>query len=774
MDDLVESFNGHVISSEAEEDTPETAATSSIHTSIPIHELLVGDTSEMAAMSSNTTISTQELCEVCRGINLRDFLFGEAEPSPINLGYLRDIVGKTDCRLCRLVVKALGRSWTEMPLQYNRGLYVGYRPTEVYLSSGKATTVEPCRRTIEFDVCHEGRKCEGRCRAHGFRQCGIGEEKYQTELRLMGDESAGYGRNITSVCDAQLMVDWYGRCRDRHERGTCGRARIISEVAFSTPHGQEIPEARLPPATRLIDVDEMRLVSMADTCEFVALSYVWGTLHMEDLQTMSDNVEWREEPNGLSRVQLPRTIADAISVTKDLKIKYLWIDSLCIVQDDEYKQSQIQNMDRIYGLASLVLVAAAGEDATAGLVGSTNSPRTEDDQVFGNVQGLQLLVSSPPLGYILSNSKWNTRGWTYQEWHLARRALVFTNQQVYYICSSASYCEDIALEQVQPHSEVSLMLVMDNLSASTMRHCLPSRYTRSTVNSGWIDYVRLVEHYSTRELTYESDTFLAISGLLSNLHRSSRNRFICGLSVGLFHDALFWVPVTTSELRCTEDEPALTFPTWSWAGWKGAAKYRVFPASDRCLVEEWQVWAGEQIGTLGTPLSELQNDRLLPGMSFFDERPTSAAAEAEERRRGTGIMGPNHLHQCLLKFNAEIATLQMAGGVINDFNCKAEALLDQRGAYMGVAIMNKQRTTMERVEGGFRNVRCIAISISEVVLHYMNEPAFTTLPEDTEWVNLMIVAELGDLFAVRLGVGQVSKRAWDDWAHAERKEINLA
>ncbi|KAF8856232.1 HET-domain-containing protein [Acephala macrosclerotiorum] len=753
MDGLVESLSAHGIGPEAEGDTPEAAATSPNDTSIPVQE---------------------PICDVCREVNLRNFLFGEAEPSPLNLGYLLDIVGKRDCQLCCLIVKALSRSWTEMPLQYNRGLYVGYRPTEIYLRGGKATTVEPCRRTIEIDVCHEGRKCEGRCRAHGFRRDGLGEEKYQTELRLMGDDRAGYGRNIATVCDAQLLADWYGRCKDHHERETCGRARIISGAAFSTPHGQVIPEPNLPLATRLIDVEEMRLVSVAETFEFVALSYVWGTLHMEDLRTVTANVERREEPNGLSRVQLPRTIVDAISVTKDLKIKYLWVDSLCIVQDDEYKQYQILNMDRIYGLASLVLVAAAGEDAEAGLVGCSNSPRTEDDQVFGNVQGLQLLVSSPPLGYILGNSKWNTRGWTYQEWHLARRALVFTNQQVYYICSSASYCEDIALEHVQPHSEVSLMLVMDNLSASTMRHFLPSRYTRSTVNSGWIEYVRLVEHYSTRELTYESDTLLAISGLLSNLHRSSRNRFICGLSIGLFHDALFWIPVTTNELRYTEDEAGLAFPTFSWAGWRGAAQYRVFPPSDRCLIEEWQVWADEQVGTLGTPLSELQNDRLLPGMSFFDERPTSADTEAEARRKGTGIMGPNHLHQCLLKFHAEIATLQMAGGVINDFNSKAEALLDQRGAYMGVAIMNKQRTMMERVAGGFRDVRCIAISISDVMLHYMNEPAFTTLPEDTEWVNLLIVAELGDLFAVRIGVGQVSKRAWDDWAHAESKEINLA
>ncbi|KUJ09938.1 uncharacterized protein LY89DRAFT_266682 [Mollisia scopiformis] len=430
-------------------------------------------------------------------------------------------------------------------------------------------------------------------------------------------------------------------------------------------------------------------------------------------------------------------------------------------------------MDRIYGLASLVLVAAAGADALTGLVGYEASPRPTIDQISGTVQGLQLVISSPPLQYILENSKWNTRGWTFQEWHLARRALIFTDDQVYYICSSASYCEDIALENFQPHLLMSLIL--ENCNASTMRHYLPSRYTQCTGNGGWVEYIQLVEHYSKRELTYESDTLLAISGLLNDLHRASRNRFLCRVSIGLFHDALFWVPENRAELRWgTGDTPTLLFPTWSWASAKSAVKYRVFPASGRSLIEDWAVWTDSQLGILGTPLTEPQNDRFIVGMTFFSDRPTIKDAEAEARRRGTGLLGANHLHQYILKFKAEVATLQLVGGVINDFSSRGEALLDQRGAYMGVAILDKPRSQIEKVTGDFVNVQCMAISVSKSKMPYMDEPAFTTLPEDEELVNLMLVKEMETLFCISIGLGQVSKDTWDDWANAKSREIHLA
>ncbi len=154
----------------------------------------------------------------------------------------------------------------------------------------------------------------------------------------------------------------------------------------------------------------MKLVMTENECEFVALSYVWGKSENENLQTKMHNLDARGEDDGLRDLMFPKTIADGISLTAELGIKYLWVDSLCIIQDDEEKAVQIQNMDRIYGLASLVLVGAAGIDANMGLVGYKDSPRAGNMQWIQRVHGVQLVVSSTPLRDVLAASKWRTRG----------------------------------------------------------------------------------------------------------------------------------------------------------------------------------------------------------------------------------------------------------------------------------------------------------------------------------------------------------------------------
>jgi hypothetical protein len=152
----------------------------------------------------------------------------------------------------------------------------------------------------------------------------------------------------------------------------------------------------------------------------------------------------------------------------------------------------------------------------------------------------------------------------FQEWYLARRVLVFTDQQVYYICPSSSFSEDLYLGSIPPVTTEAL--VTQKQTASALLHHLPTRDLPLTAESGWTEYQRLVESYTPRELTDESETLLAISGLLNNLHRASRNRFLCGISIGLFHDALFWVPVSGIDFRRMSE--TRLYPTWSWAGWK--------------------------------------------------------------------------------------------------------------------------------------------------------------------------------------------------------------
>ncbi|KAI7785044.1 HET-domain-containing protein [Diaporthe eres] len=131
---------------------------------------------------------------------------------------------------------------------------------------------------------------------------------------------------------------------------------------------------------RLIDVIEGRLVDKTEPCEYIALSYVWGQAASFGLCTNNENLSTLYQPSSLDKShtqhrvskRLPKTIADANSLCRFIGQRYLWVDSLCIVQDDpDEKRRLIHGMNSVYENADLTLVALSGVDADAGLAGIT-------------------------------------------------------------------------------------------------------------------------------------------------------------------------------------------------------------------------------------------------------------------------------------------------------------------------------------------------------------------------------------------------------------------
>jgi hypothetical protein len=154
--------------------------------------------------------------------------------------------------------------------------------------------------------------------------------------------------------------------------------------------------------------------------------------------------------------KLPHTIQDALDCARELPIRYLWIDALCIVQDDDnHKDKQLQQMDRVYSCAVVTIVCAYPvardtPDACGGL------PRfrrhgTDSQRHTAVVKGLRMMVASPCSYLSLNDARWSKRCWTFQEHHLSPRLLYFTPTQVYYECSCSSFCEDVAWETVSKH-----------------------------------------------------------------------------------------------------------------------------------------------------------------------------------------------------------------------------------------------------------------------------------------------------------------------------------
>jgi hypothetical protein len=151
------------------------------------------------------------------------------------------------------------------------------------------------------------------------------------------------------------------------------RFRRLKDALFvcETSHrscGQLVSREKTVPGLLLIDVKQRCIVSAKPGTKYIALSYVWGGVKM--LQTTRDNLADLKKPGSFvhNAEKVARTILDAMDAVEALEESYLWVDSLCIVQDDaSVKHDQISKMHIIYGQAALTLIAMSGEHANAGL-----------------------------------------------------------------------------------------------------------------------------------------------------------------------------------------------------------------------------------------------------------------------------------------------------------------------------------------------------------------------------------------------------------------------
>ncbi|KAJ9504305.1 hypothetical protein H2202_000361 [Exophiala xenobiotica] len=284
--------------------------------------------------------------------------------------------------------------------------------------------------------------------------------------------------------------------------------------------------------------------------------------------------------------RLPRTIEDAMTLSHLLGYRYLWIDALCIVQDDtiEEKISHLTNMKAIYSQARLTIVAAAGAHVDHGLSGISAARKVKQHSEL--VKGLRLATMFPSFSELENSSEllWNTRGWTFQEKLLSRRILLFTEYQVYFKCSESIWTEEIVLETGR---------ISKSVEARPRKYCWQPDRARDAGNTwahvlkcfnpqlqvedeweylgGFLGYAAAVQEYTKRELSDPTDVLFAFSGILETMEDVT-GKFICGLPEDYFLESLLWYPEIGS-LQHYNHEANL--PSWTWASYtfenKGAS-----------------------------------------------------------------------------------------------------------------------------------------------------------------------------------------------------------
>jgi hypothetical protein len=282
---------------------------------------------------------------------------------------------------------------------------------------------------------------------------------------------------------------------------------------------------------RVIDVLSNCVIHIPPNSQYLALSYVWGSDSKDHIRCLSSNVSTLSQPGALRASNLPRTISDAILVCQNLGYRFLWADRLCIMQDDspESLSKQLNQMANIYNRAALTLVAATGVSATHGLAGVSHA-RDARQKVCKYGKNFELTNPTPLLEDFLPESKWWTRGWTYQEYIASKRLLFFTNYGL----------------RLQ-NNRTSDKIFAEGFSGI------------GRMQSPELDF-DLIEGYTRKDLTHDSDILHASSGFLRALYG---HRLSYGMPWDDFDRAILWTQNAFDRgLRASTNTEV--FPTWSW------------------------------------------------------------------------------------------------------------------------------------------------------------------------------------------------------------------
>lgn len=197
-------------------------------------------------------------------------------------------------------------------------------------------------------------------------------------------------------------------------------------------------------------------ISLDNAVRYVWLSYLWGWQDQRLTLTRS-NCDVLTKKGPIELDDLSCTISDAAVVVEMLGERYLWVAALCSLQDDQDDlAAQIPVVGQNSAKSLATIVAAASTDANSGFpCVSTQAGRIQ--RILGTPNGSVSLEGCKPKpvkkldvepysgSQYLENSKWDTRGWTFQK-VLSRRCLFFMEEQWYWECQCASWCEEICRE----------------------------------------------------------------------------------------------------------------------------------------------------------------------------------------------------------------------------------------------------------------------------------------------------------------------------------------
>jgi Heterokaryon incompatibility protein (HET) len=355
---------------------------------------------------------------------------------------------------------------------------------------------------------------------------------------------------FSEVC-LNRLGSWITQCQSHHPDcvvpvGSVVPSRLLKLSLNKWPWRRW----RGPLKIKLIETNPERIY------RYVALSHVWSL--SKPLKTMRNNVA--DHRRRVSLKDISDVFKDTLVLSFTLGFRYVWIDSLCIVQDDESDWSvEIQRMGAIYSNAHVVF-AAHGQN-----LGLFKEPlrqlqdpfRPDDNPVFCRTKLDHHWISSPPD----DEFSWRGRAWCMQERILGPRILHFGGsfEEILFECNTHTQCECGRM----PESASNGLKMRFTTALRTVGRQIDST---PAYDEFWQTYIAVCEDYTSRGLTVSHDTLPAVSGLMRRLS-PFLGKYYSGLWEKNLIVGLQWEAVDT---RGCKRHPDYVAPTFSWASRSGA------------------------------------------------------------------------------------------------------------------------------------------------------------------------------------------------------------
>jgi hypothetical protein len=312
---------------------------------------------------------------------------------------------------------------------------------------------------------------------------------------------------------------------------------------------------------------------------YTTMSYRWGTAEFLKLK-LANLADFRlGKPISI----LPRAFQDAITVSKALGIRYLWIDAICILQDaDSDFYAECTHMSSIYANSSCNIVATFGKEPSMSLFKTRNPEALQITKITNGWKShtssntwldIDVIVEEDHLSKELMKSEVSKRGWILQELFLAPRAIYFGENQVYWSCRNTEICE--LWPEKHPHK------------IRTQIGSMSSRIHESSNNAQLEEeWFQLVFRYSSLTLSHPKDKLLALSGLAKQFQQRSKDEYVAGHWKSNLPVSLNWFRLLDSSLSDESGEALeksyneqerhgsiYLAPSWSWASVNGQIEF---------------------------------------------------------------------------------------------------------------------------------------------------------------------------------------------------------